>query len=117
MTRKQGAIRYDADKPDISLIPPEFITDLSRVYMFGVQKYARENWRKGMKWSRMYNSAMRHLLAFWGGEMLDSETKLPHLLHAVWNILSLYWYTKHFPKLDDRWLPKDHAATKQLEDN
>lgn len=104
--RKGGAIRFDEGKPDISLIPPEYLEGLARVFMYGTQKYARENWRKGMKWSRVYSSAMRHLLAFWKGEEIDAESGLPHLIHAAWNLLVLYCYThqEHLRKLDDRWV-------------
>lgn len=101
-----GAMRFDADKVDISLIPPEYLEELARVFMYGTKKYSRDNWRKGMKWSRMYNSAMRHIIAFWRGEKLDVESGLPHLVHAAWNLLALHWYTQQatLSVLDDRWV-------------
>ena len=100
---QSGALRYDTDKPDLSLIPSEFFVGLARVFMYGTQKYAKDNWRMGMKWSRMYNSAMRHVLAFWASQNTDEESGLHHLLHAAWNILCLWWYTQHNIGTDDRY--------------
>lgn len=99
---EDGAVRYDVNKPDISLIPPECIIELAQVFTAGAQKYAPHNWKKGMDWSRVYNSAMRHLLAFWGGENNDKEDGLSHLSHALWNVTCLLWYTRHFKKGDNR---------------
>ena len=97
------ARRDDRGKPPIHLVPPQFIHHLSRIFEYGAGKYTPENWRKGMDYSRMYDSAMRHLLAFWGGEDEDKESQLPHLAHAAWNCLALLWYLDNLTlDLDDR---------------
>ena len=97
-----GALRYDGEKPNIALIPVECITAIAEVFTFGAEKYEHDNWRKGMAWSRSYNSAMRHLLAFWQGENNDVESGLSHLAHAMVNLIFLYWYTLFFKQGDDR---------------
>lgn len=97
-----GALRYDGEKLNIALIPVECITAIAEVFTFGAEKYERDNWRKGMAWSRSYNSAMRHLLAFWQGENNDVESGLSHLAHAMVNLIFLYWYTLFFKQGDDR---------------
>jgi hypothetical protein len=60
------------------------------------------NWEQGMTWSRCYNSCMRHLLAFWRGEEMDPESGLPHLAHAICNIIFLYEYQTRSIGKDDR---------------
>ena len=32
---------------------------------------------------------MRHYLKYQAGEVMDSETKLPHLSHMAWNALAI----------------------------
>ena len=96
------ALRDDNGKPPIHLIPPDVILRLARVYQYGAKKYAPRNWEKGMDWSRMYDSAMRHLLAFWDGEDIDSESGLPHIDHALWNVAGLAHYAAFYRDRDDR---------------
>lgn len=98
----EPAKRFDAGKSRIDLIPPEFIEALGRHYAVGAAKYAERNWEKGMSWSRCYASAMRHLLAFWGGEEIDAETGTPHVIAAAWNLAALHWYGLHRAGTDDR---------------
>lgn len=98
----EPAKRYDAGKPRIDLIPPEFIEALGQHYAVGAAKYSERNWEKGMSWSRCYASAMRHLLAFWGGEEIDAETGTPHVVSAAWNLAALHWYGLHRAGTDDR---------------
>jgi len=86
------AVRDDYGKDPIHLIPPEVFTALASVYDFGAKKYAPRNWEKGMDWSRVYSSAMRHLLAFWSGEDFDEESGLPHVWHALWNLSLLHTF-------------------------
>lgn len=87
--KDEPALRYDAGKPPISLVPPEAILALAEVSDFGAKKYSVRNWEKGMSYSRMYDSCQRHLLAYLGGEYRDTESNLPHLYHALWNIAGL----------------------------
>lgn len=49
---------------------------------FGADKYGRNNWRKGLHYSRLIDAAMRHILAFADGEDSDPETGLSHAAHA-----------------------------------
>ncbi len=97
------ALRYDGGKVRLDLVAIYPLMELAKVYTMGAVKYAPENWRKGMAWSRMYGSAMRHILAFQQGEEVDEESGLPHLAHAIWNLFSLLDYTVSHPELDDRW--------------
>ena len=103
MNPEGTAIHDDGEKEPIHLIPPEAMMALAKVYRYGAKKYTDpRNWEKGMNWSRLYSSAMRHMLKFWNGEDDDPESGLPHTWHAFWNVCALVWYREHHANLDDR---------------
>jgi hypothetical protein len=86
------AIKNDAsyiEKPPLDYIPTEAIMEVARVFGFGAQKYAAENWRKGFTHRRLAASAQRHILQFLDGEDKDTESELEHLAHAVAALLML----------------------------
>lgn len=84
-------------------LPRVAAEELGRVYAFGAAKYADYNFRKGYEWSKSWDAAMRHLLAFWDGEDLDPESGLPHLAHAMWHCASLLSFATEHPGFDDRY--------------
>jgi hypothetical protein len=79
------AVKFDAGKLRVSLIPPKTILLLAEVFEYGAGKYGEHNWKKGIDPVRLYDAAMRHLLAWMDGEKLD-ESGCPHLAHALWNV-------------------------------
>ena len=99
---KGSGARFNAGKPDYSLIPMHTLEDEARVWMYGAQKYAAWNWAKGMPWSVPFACAMRHLAAWQRGEDTDPESGLPHLAHVMCNLRMLTLYTKNYPEGDDR---------------
>jgi hypothetical protein len=103
---KGSGARYNADKPDLSLIPLCTLEDEARVWMYGAKKYARDNWQRGMVWSVPLACALRHLSAWQRGEENDPESGLPHLAHVMCNIRMLTLYASTYPEGDDRskWL-------------
>jgi len=44
---------------------------------------------------------MRHLSAIQAGEENDPESGLPHMGHAMCNMIMLSHYSKHMPELND----------------
>ncbi len=76
-------LKYDVDKPDLSLLSPNAITYLAKVLTFGAKKYAPNNWRNGIDQIRLIAAALRHIFAFAAGHNTDSETGLPHMAHAM----------------------------------
>lgn len=98
---KEG-VRFDNGKAPMHLVPWEMVLFLAKIYQMGAAKYAPRNWEKGMAWSRVFNSLMRHSIAFWIGEDNDPESKLHHMLHVIWNATTLFMYSIWYPKLDDR---------------
>lgn len=98
-------MKYDSGKPKLHLVPPEAIIEAATVFGFGAEKYGENNWRKDIAkfpYSRHYSSIMRHLFAFHSGEDLDPESGLPHLSHALTQMMILIMTTKEAPKMDDR---------------
>lgn len=96
------ALRYDEGKPRHDLIPSWSLNELAKIYKMGAEKYAPNNWRKGMKWSRVIGSLKRHLNSIEQGEDIDEESKLLHAAHVVWNAITLLEYYKIYPQGDDR---------------
>jgi hypothetical protein len=63
---------------------------IASVITLGAKKYEPYNWQKLDRFDdRFYAAALRHLLAWRGGELLDPETGLPHLAHAGCNVVFL----------------------------
>ena len=86
----------------ISYIPYEALGELSKVYVYGAEKYARDNWKKGYAWNLNVDALYRHLGLFNDGEDLDPESGLPHIAHCAWHCLTLLWFMKHYPQGDYR---------------
>lgn len=107
---KDKALRFDDDKVLHQLLPPDALHELAKVYTMGAKKYEPNNWRKGMKWSRVIGSLKRHLNALERGEDYDGErgveadgkSGLLHAAHVAWNAITLLEYYKIYPQGDDR---------------
>ena len=90
---KEG-VKFDEDKTRYDLVPTYPLEQLAKVYTYGAKKYADHNWRKGIKFSRIYSAILRHLEAIRNGELVDPESGLPHAAHAALGCFSLIQYTK-----------------------
>lgn len=95
-------VKFDGGKPPVDLVPAEFVLSAARAFAYGAVKYSRHNWRGGMKYSRLFSSLQRHLLAWNEGEELDPESGLSHLDHAAASLAMLVSMVKHRTDLDDR---------------
>lgn len=101
--KPQGGVKHDTGKAPVSLIPRSAIQAEAEVLAFGARKYAAHNWRGGMKWSRLIDATLRHVMAFNDGEDVDPESGLSHLAHARTNLGFLIEYLQSHPELDDRY--------------
>jgi hypothetical protein len=86
-------------RPD--LIPPFSYMRLAGVYERGAVKYDDDNWMKGMPFSRVLGSALRHLIKWKFRKMLGLKQDEDHLAQAAWNIFTLMDYELIHPELDD----------------
>ncbi len=103
----KAAVKFDSGKLDWSLIPWDSVEEILKVLEFGKVKYAAWNWSSngGFKYTRIFNSLIRHLFAWVRGEDKDPESGLSHLAHAGCNILFLLYFVRHKDKYttnDDR---------------
>ena len=97
-----GAMKFDANKPRMGLLEPEFLEGVANVLGFGASKYEYMNWKKGISSERLYGALLRHITASMKGEDIDPESGLDHLHHAACNLMYLSWMLKNRPDLDTR---------------
>lgn len=98
------ALRFNTGKPELHycLTFPEALRGIARVTTYGSKKYALYNYTKGAPASQSIGCALRHLLAWMGGEDIDPESGQHHLDHFVWNAARLCDEMQRRPELDDR---------------
>lgn len=86
---KDHKLRWD-------LLPIETVENLVKVYSFGVEKYSENSWQNLPNfWERYKAALLRHLCALEKGELIDSESGLPHTSHLMWNAVALDWGLSH----------------------
>lgn len=86
--------KYDSDKSMVGTLCrvfPRALLGIGQCIEFGTHKYPNpKNWQLVEKgFERYQDSMMRHYLKFLAGQDKDSETKLLHLKHMVWNALAV----------------------------
>lgn len=79
----KGGLKESLGKPPISLVPAELVLGAARAFAFGVAKYSRHNWRKGITRGELYDALQRHLLDYVEGIDSADDSGLLHLDHAA----------------------------------
>ena len=91
--------KKDSGKTRWDLVPWEEVEPLAEILTFGAEKYGDNTWQTIPDGPKRYKAALfRHLVAWCKGEKLDPESGLPHLAHAMCNIVFLM----HFEKRDEK---------------
>lgn len=98
---EQGS-RYNAGKLKWSLVPFSALIPMVEVLMFGAKKYAPNNWKKGLPYTEICESLLRHTYSFLAGQNRDKESKLLEVGHILCNAVFLSWMVLFRPDLDDR---------------
>ena len=103
-------MKYDNGKAPIHLVPPETILAAAKVFGFGAEKYGEWNWRNDVdntSYGCTYSSLQRHLMAWYSGEDTDPESGLPHLDHALSQLMILKMQTLETTnkEMDNRYVP------------
>lgn len=100
----------DADKLRMDLIPTEATYALARVLTTGAKKYDDNNWRGGIKFSRLVGALKRHLTAWESGEIFDKESGFNHMDHVLCNAAFIVAYEQMIANgkfkstdIDDLW--------------
>lgn len=96
------------EKPPMELVPAALIRACARAMGYGANKYAANNWRRGMRWGEVYGALLRHLTAWNAGEDIDAEENggsgLNHLDHAAACLAFLTHMVndERYKEMDDR---------------
>ncbi len=92
-----GAHRSSASgKGRYDLIPTEATRRSAIHYEQGGINHGDRNWEKGMPFSRLMDSAMRHCNQYLGRDRSED-----HLAAAVWNLMAVMHFEKYKPELND----------------
>jgi hypothetical protein len=77
--------KYDQDKLQYSLIPPYALEQVAKNLTVGLKKYKeRNNWKKVEGAEQRYLDALyRHLEAHRRGEVYDTDSSVPDMLHMA----------------------------------
>lgn len=68
-----------------SLIPPRLLTQVADIFMFGANKYGKDNWKE-VPIQKFEASFERHWSAYKVGVDRDNESDLYHICHAIANL-------------------------------
>lgn len=98
----ENGVRYNKGKLKWSLVPFSALEGMVKVLEFGAEKYSIHNWKKGLPYTEVCESLMRHLFSFLEGEDIDNESGLHHKDHILANALFLSWLIENKPELDNR---------------
>lgn len=110
--------KFDQHKPRTDLLCPEVVIELAEVLGHGARKYEDNNWKKCTTWKRSYvgGAALRHIMAYMGGEEIDPDSGLPHLVHAMCSLMFARHLDLFGPDTEDS--PEaQEGALEELEDN
>jgi len=91
-------IRYD-------LVPPKGLEEVCKVLTSKLEKYNKNEWKFGLKWSDVLSSLKKHLNEFEQGRDF-TEDKLLNMAEVAMNALLLCDYYTSFPHGDDRIINK-----------
>ena len=83
------ALRYNTNKVEFNDIPVLGLIEVAKAGKFGQSKYSRNNWRKEAPTTQYLDAAMRHILKYLYVEDIASDSKVNHVAHAAWNLLTL----------------------------
>lgn len=98
----EKALRYNEGKLKWSLVDMKSLEPMVRVLMYGANKYAPHNWKRGLKLTEIYESNQRHWNALMSGEDNDPESGLSHIGHILCNAMFASHMLRHKPEFDDR---------------
>ena len=90
-------VKYDQEKLRYDLLPIEPLEEVVKVLMLGAKKYADDNWMKVEPYEKRYYSAvLRHIMAWKKGEIVDKETQLHHIAHAICCLMFILWKERNY---------------------
>lgn len=97
---KEQALRFNKDKRKWHLVHFNSLEPMVQVLEFGANKYAPDNWKKGLPKKEILDCIQRHLSALMDGESNDPESALSHMGHIQCNSM-FYNYMVTFNPLNE----------------
>lgn len=97
-----------------SLIPPESLGEVARVFQIGADKYEPRGWEKGLPWSDIFDRIGKHLGRWQRGEKYDLEDGQHNLASVAWAALVLMEFEKTHPEKDDIHPPRPAEQSDQV---
>ena len=86
-----GGRKFDGNKLQYGLLPPNALKATVEILTFGAEKYEPNNWIHVPDSKRRYfDAAQRHLWDWKNGEQNDPESGKNHLAHALCCLMFLY---------------------------
>jgi len=98
----EKAERHNKEKLKWSLVDSDALVPMVQVLEFGANKYAPDNWKKGLPTLEICESLIRHLYAYMNGEDNDTESGLPHVGHIMANSMFLSYHHQFLASMDNR---------------
>ena len=80
-------IRYEYANNEYTTYPPPLMLRFGALMASGAKHYGADNWRKGMPFSRVYQSLLRHVY-----QWLNTDTGEDHFVAVLFNLMCLYVY-------------------------
>lgn len=75
---------FGVKKVPMHVVPCGPLLEVALAFMEGGRKYGTHNYREvGVRASTYYNAALRHLMAWWEGEDIDSGSGVHHVSKAI----------------------------------
>lgn len=65
--------KSDNGKAKLSLVNRDCLNGIAKAMEYGMHKYEKNNYKKGMDWSRIIDALLRHANAWADGEELDKD--------------------------------------------
>ncbi len=106
---ESGGTKFDNDKLAFTLVPVGPLSEVTDVLMFGAEKYGANNWRQGLKQTRLLDAALRHIYQYSMGEDDDDESGLSHLAHAICELMFALEQQQVGTGIDDRYRYPDET--------
>lgn len=80
--------KFGLEKWSPTILPFKVLIGVAKVFMFGAKKYGKWNYlEKGSSEQIYMDATFRHLTSYITGELNDPESNLPHLDHAITNLM------------------------------
>jgi deoxycytidylate deaminase len=95
-------LKFDNNKIRYDLIPPEVNKALAEVLTYGAKKYKPNNWKKCSDIEKYIAALLRHLEAHRAGEMLDKDSGLLHIAHALTNAAFVTYFITNKESINEK---------------